>query len=185
MSSNPYAPPVTTESADLSTSALSEAPAGRFTRLASAMVDSFAMMAIYMPVMILTGFFARAQAQQVGFLEQFGMSLFAISILLVLNGYLLFTRGQTIGKFLTKIQIVDFDSGKLLPFLRVFALRYLWLLPLSLVVAIIPGTMDDQLITLVSLVDSLMIFRADRRCLHDYIAGSKVVLYQDNRARLA
>jgi hypothetical protein len=149
------------------------------------MVDGILMMAIYMPIMFATGYFERAQAQQVGFLEQFAMSLLGMAVMLVLNGYLLFSRGQSIGKVLTKIQIVDVRSGGLLPFLRVYVYRYLWILPLVVVAAIIPGRADDLLVNVVALIDAAMIFGANRRCLHDYIAGSKVVFYQANRQKVS
>lgn len=147
------------------------------------MVDGILMMAIIMPVMFATGYLARTQTQEVGVLEQIAMSFLGMAVMLALNGYLLVTRGQSIGKLLTKIQIVDARNGELLTFLRVYVYRYLWMLPIVLVVAFIPGSIDDLLVNLVSLVDALMIFGADRRCLHDYIAGSKVVLYQANRQR--
>ncbi len=117
-----------------------------------------------------------------GVLEQLAMSLVGIVVMLIINGYLLFTRGQTVGKLLTGIQIVDHVSGQLLPFLRVYVFRYLWMLPLSLIVAIIPGPMDDSLVGLAALVDALLIFGPSQRCLHDYIAGSKVVEYKEGRA---
>ena len=44
-----------------------------------------------------------------------------------------------------------------------------------MIASLIPGQADDILINLVSLVDALFIFGKQRRCLHDYIAGSKVV----------
>jgi uncharacterized RDD family membrane protein YckC len=107
-----------------------------------------------------------------------------MALMLALNGHLLATRGQTVGKLLTKIQIVDAQSGGLLPFLRVYVYRYLWMLPLVFVVALIPGTVDDGLVNVVAIIDALFIFGAARRCLHDYIAGSKVVLYQAHRQRV-
>lgn len=103
---------------------------------------------------------------------------------LILNGYLLVTRGQSIGKALLKIQIVDEQTDKLLPFLRVYVYRYLWLMPLMIVVVIIPGSIDDMAVNIVSVANALFIFGAAQRCLHDYIAGSKVVPYQPGRARL-
>lgn len=92
-----------------------------------------------MPIQFVTGFYQRASTQTTGIVEQFLMALLGIGVMLALNGYLLFTRGQSIGKLLTKIQIVDFESGGLLPFLRVFVFRYLWTLPLLVVVMLIPG----------------------------------------------
>ena len=143
------------------------------------------MISILGPIQYATGFFQRATAQNVSVLEQLGMGLLGLLTVLALNGYLLFHRGQTIGKWITKIQIVDFESGKLLPFLRVYVYRYLWMLPLSIIVMFIPGTVDDFLLNLVCLVGVLLIFRDSRRCLHDEIAGSKVVLYQEGRLRMS
>ncbi|MBU6238636.1 MAG: RDD family protein [Planctomycetes bacterium] len=183
MSDNPYASPLTGGGADALAVSENDELAGRFTRFAAAMVDGILMNGITMPVMFATGFFARTQAQQVGFVEQIAMSLFCMAVMLALNGYLLATRGQTIGKLLTKIQIVDAQSGGLLPFLRVCVYRYLWMFPLVFVVALIPGTVDDGLVNVVALIDALFIFGAARRCLHDYIAGSRVVLYKANRQR--
>ncbi len=184
MSNNPYAPPATVQmhASEAATSG-GDVLAGRFTRLAAAIVDSLLMMAIIFPIQYLTGSFSRAMAQQIGWIEQIGMSLFGYLVMLTLNGYLLLDRGQTIGKMLTGIQIVDAQNGALLPFLRVFVFRYLWLVPLSAIVIFIPGAWDDQLVGLVALIDVLMIFGAERRCLHDHIAGSRVVLYRAGRPK--
>lgn len=184
MSTNPYAPPTSTTSFDVAANPANDELARRFTRFASALVDGFLVMAVLGPLAFATGFFARTQAQQVGLPEQILMSLAGMAVMLLLNGYLLATRGQTIGKVLTKIQIVDAQSGKLLPFHRVFIFRYLWITPFSLGVILIPGPFDDLLVNALSLIDALFIFGAARRCLHDYIAGSKVVLFKPDRAKL-
>ncbi|MFO0011163.1 MAG: RDD family protein [Planctomycetota bacterium] len=185
MSNNPYAPPITIDPIEEPFVSSDDVLAGRFTRFAAAFVDGLAMLLVFIPVIIFSGYFERARAQKVGSLESLGMSLLGVAVMLALNGYLLYSRGQTVGKFLTKIQIVDFQTGALLPFLRVYVKRYLWSLPLTLSTAFIPGIIDDQLINLVVLLDVLMIFGKERRCLHDYIAGSKVVEFKENRARLA
>ncbi len=181
---NPYASPSVLPDTDVLPEPTGDQLAGRFTRLSAVMVDGILLLAILMPVQILTGYREGVTIQQAGWLEQIAMSLLGIMVMLMLNGYLLFTRGQTIGKMLTGIQIVDFTSGRLLPFWRVYVFRYLWMLPLVLIVALIPGTVDDLLINIVFLIDALMIFGANRRCLHDLIAGSKVVLYKTNRQPL-
>ncbi len=134
--------------------------------------------------MFLTGYFGRAQVQQVGVVEQIGMTIFGLLVMVTLNGYLLATRGQTIGKVLTRIQIVEAASSRLLPFHRVYILRYLWTLPLLFMAAIIPSGIDDFMVNLIVIVDVLFIFEAAQRCLHDYIAGSKVVLYDPLRGKL-
>jgi uncharacterized RDD family membrane protein YckC len=183
MSPNPYAAPAEASSMDFD--AGREQLAGRVTRLGAAMLDGILMGLIVFPVQFMTGFFGRVQTQQAGLVEQLAMSLLGMGVYLLLNGYLLVTRGQSIGKLAGKIQIVDFQSGGLLPFLRVYVYRYLWSLPLIFVVLLIPGPIDDMLANVVILIDSLLIFRSDRRCLHDLIAGSKVVQYRPDRQRLA
>ena len=185
MSDQPYAPPSSTERFVPPSEQNGDQLARRFTRLASAILDGVLMAAILLPVQYGTGYLERAMAQKVGLLEQLGISLMGVIVMFALNGYLLVTRGQTIGKMITKIQIVDVETGALLPFLRVYVFRHLWMMPLIAFIAIIPGTIDDYLLNIVLFVNALMIFGVSRRCLHDYIAGSKVVLYEENRKKLS
>lgn len=86
-------------------------------------------------------------------------------VFVVLHGYLLMKHGQTIGKRLIGTRIVGLD-GKILPFGRLIGLRYL---PIQVMVAI------PLVGSIIGLVDALFIFRDDRRCLHDLIAGTRVV----------
>ena len=129
MSDNPYAPPETGGVSEFVTDPRGDELARRLTRLAAAIVDGILLLVILVPVQFATGYFQRAMAQQQGLLEQLLMSLLGVVTMLVLNGYLLATRGQTIGKVLTKIQIVDVQSGKLLPFVQVYVYRNLWTVP--------------------------------------------------------
>jgi len=95
------------------------------------------------------------------------VSLMIVSIVfLSVNGYLLTKRGQTVGKLVAQTQIVS-EQDELVPCLKIFLLRYLffWFL------GILPG-----LGRLLSLGDSLAIFRGNRRCWHDQLAGTKVVM---------
>ena len=88
-----------------------------------------------------------------------------VLILLALQGYLLATQGQTIGKKLLGIRIVRSDGSKV-DAARVIGLRYalIWALAVIPVVGWVFG-----------LVDALMIFRDSRKCLHDNIADTIVV----------
>ena len=86
-------------------------------------------------------------------------------LFLLIHGYLIATRGQTVGKALLKIRIVRSD-GSPASFGRIVGLRYLT----TSVLASIPIAG-----TIYGLVDALMIFRASRRCLHDNIADTIVV----------
>lgn len=86
-------------------------------------------------------------------------------IFFVLHGASLYQRGQTIGKRLMGIAIVTLDNQKP-AFFPLIAQRYMsqWLLGMVPLVG-----------PLLRLVDVLLIFRADKRCLHDHIAKTKVI----------
>lgn len=84
---------------------------------------------------------------------------------LLVHGYLLVKRGQTIGKYALGIRITRPD-GSLASVGRVLGLRYL----LGYATTILP-----LLGQVYGLVDCLTIFRSNRRCLHDVIADTIVV----------
>lgn len=90
----------------------------------------------------------------------------AVSLLcfLVLNGYLLLSRGQTIGKVLTGIRIARPSGEPVSP--GRLALRYGAGFLAGIVTAVI---------WVYSLLDCLLIFRQSRRCLHDEIADTVVL----------
>ena len=162
--------------------------ARRWERFVASLVDGIAIMLIYTPIQIATGYFARQMAQNVSIIESLAMSFIFILIFALLQGYLLYSRGQTIGKMLLSIQAVDSRSGRLLPFFRVFFLRHFWLMPVMLLMMVFPILSPLQLGGLVlgvlTIVDVLLVFSEQRRCLHDYIAGSIVVEYRAGRAHV-
>ena len=85
---------------------------------------------------------------------------------LAVNAYLLATRGQTVGKIVMKTRIVDYRSGNLVPIVPLFLKRYLlvWLL---VQIPFFGGIFN--------FINTMSIFRAPKRCIHDEIAGTKVV----------
>lgn len=85
--------------------------------------------------------------------------------LMIANLYFLTTRGQTLGKMVCKIRIVDL-AGQNPGFVKAVLLR-----------AVVPGIIGAVPVvgSIFSLVDPLFIFREDRRCIHDLIAGTNVV----------
>ncbi|HEY2572923.1 MAG TPA: RDD family protein, partial [Verrucomicrobiaceae bacterium] len=87
-------------------------------------------------------------------------------VFLILNGFLLFRKGQTIGKLAMGTKIVGLE-GNIPDFGRIYMLRY-FLIRLVRQIPILGG--------LFGLVDALVIFGKDRRCLHDYIAGTRVIV---------
>ncbi len=158
---NPYAPPA----ADIEVSEPTQL-AGRGVRLGGSMIDGLIMMLILFPVMFATGYWDRAMLGEQTGLDTILLGLLGAVGFFVLHGYLLAKRGQTIGKWMLKIRIVSIHDEKILPFWKVFVYRYLPLLVAGQIQVLGP---------IVSLVDPLFIFRADRRCLHDLVAGTKVV----------
>jgi uncharacterized RDD family membrane protein YckC len=84
------------------------------------------------------------------------------------NLYLLATRGQTIGKKLQRIRIVALEGDHHPGLFRVFWLRSF----LNVLIGSIP-LLDP--IPIYSIIDILCIFGKDRRCIHDYLAGTRVV----------
>jgi uncharacterized RDD family membrane protein YckC len=86
-------------------------------------------------------------------------------LFVLLHGWLLLMRGQTIGKAILGLRIVRPDGGKPSAF-QLLASRNGLFYALMVVPAI--GL-------LVISVDCLMIFRSSRRCLHDLLAGTIVV----------
>ncbi len=83
--------------------------------------------------------------------------------------YLLATISQTLGKRFMNIIIIDKD-GNPCGFLTNVILRE-WIIGLIGLFPVVG--------VIIRLVDILFIFRTDRRCIHDMIAGTKVILIQD------
>lgn len=159
-----YAPP-TAEVADVSASG--EAPlAGRGVRLGGAIIDGVILLGLWWVVGLVTPWnIFSPKVAEAGFMALIGLQLLGLLLFALVNGYLLMSRGQTIGKLLLGMRIVRPDGSAATP-VRLIGLRYGvgWLLSALPMVGMV-----------YALVDCLMIFRADRRCLHDLIADTIVV----------
>lgn len=86
-----------------------------------------------------------------------------IIIVTVAQVVMLSKHGQTIGKKVLKMKIVKVDTGMNGGFVTNVVLR-----------GFVNGLLG--IIPFYSLIDILFIFSDDRRCLHDKIAGTKVVM---------
>jgi uncharacterized RDD family membrane protein YckC len=139
--------------------------AGRGKRLGGVIIDALIVAVILVPIMFVTGAFRMMFGGGYSFGRQAGYGLLGCGIWLVLNWRLLERSGQTIGKKALGMKIVDL-SGALPPFGKLVALRYV----LPILIAQIPF-----LGGLFSLADALFIFGPERRCIHDYLAGTRVV----------
>ncbi|MBN2527718.1 MAG: RDD family protein [Deltaproteobacteria bacterium] len=138
--------------------------ASRGSRLLAYVIDNIISVMLLLPVMQQLGVLADGvtiNGQVTAFLLSF------LSIVLV-HGYLLQTRGQSIGKLIMGIQIVRVDGTRLTLGPIVFR-RYL---PVQL------SGMIPAFGPLLVIMDSIWIFRDDFRCIHDHIAGTVVINYQ-------
>lgn len=160
MSSNPYQAP----SADLNEVPLQTGTelATRGERFAAAIIDTILQLIILLPLMFLAGTFNVPDSGIVSALEQAKWAALGLVVYVLLNGYFLHTDGQTIGKKAMSVGIVDMH-GDIPPLHRILLLRQLPVVVASMIGNVLP------------IVDALFIFRSDRRCLHDLIAGTKVI----------
>ena len=171
---NPYAPPQA-EVRDAPAAPPTVGPLATTTlRLAGAMVDSVASAVFVVPFLLFTGDWTAAIS---GELSYGTISLGSFASFAAMQGYLLATRGQTIGKCLVDTRIVRADNDEVPTLARTLGLRYgtVALGPVAtLAVFVLDGVIPYVLIVFGS-IDAACIFRRDRRCLHDLIAGTKVV----------
>ena len=95
--------------------------------------------------------------------------MLGVAAYLLINGVLLWRHGQTFGKWVCKIKVVDHNSGQLPAFWKLIVLRAPFF-PL----------LHSSLIGFWYLlaIDLVLGFRGDRRCLHDWVCGTRVVACQ-------
>ncbi len=147
--------------------------AGRGGRLLAVLIDAFISIVVALPIWFLTGMFTiLMEGEQLSLAVQAGMFVYGMVMYLVVHGYLLNKYGQTVGKRLMGIYIANVNTNEKAELKDIFLKR---VLPVSIVSAIpfIGG--------LIALVDALMIFRSDKRCAHDLIAGTHVLNVNSSR----
>ena len=146
--------------------------ADRGMRLVAALVDTIIVIAVMAVIGIIAaimvpalGSNASGQSDEVAAAILGFFVMAALAALLIVNLVLLHRYGQTIGKRLFNMKIVRVDGSRCsLP--RIIFARWLPTAVLSMIPLI--GF-------LFTLIDPLLIFRADHRCMHDLIADTIVV----------
>jgi len=140
--------------------------AERGTRFGAAIIDILVAMAATWAITLLTPWSPFSGIASRGLMMTALLNtVVGYLIFLVVQGYLLATRGQTIGKMMVSIRIVR-SSGERASFPRLVGLRYGVLTLANLIPVAGP---------LFGVVDALLIFRESRKCLHDNIADTIVV----------
>lgn len=147
--------------------------APRWKRLLATLVDAILVPALSLLLVMLTNVAEDAE-DYVDSTWMLHVLLLAIFGYLLLNGFTLWRRGQTLGKCLLGIMIAPASvlqqpsaSVQPAPLWVLIAVRA-WFFAL-LFVGIIP------FFIWIPLLDQLFILRKDRRCLHDLIAGTVVI----------
>jgi uncharacterized RDD family membrane protein YckC len=141
--------------------------AGRGERLGAFIIDAIIYLVIVIPMMFVGGYFSGIMSgEKPAFAEQAMWQAIGFGVFVIVQGWPLNNDGQTWGKKLLKMRIVDMQGSK--PSLgKLLLLRY----APSYAIALIPiGGV------IYFLVDSCFVFGAPRRCIHDYIAGTRVVM---------
>jgi uncharacterized RDD family membrane protein YckC len=162
---NPYAAPQTI---DLEAIPQELPLASRWARLGAVLIDGIVHVVVILPLLILAfgGWSSYlAKAGTIGVVMTALLQLGSFIVFLLIHGYLIKTRGQTIGKLALGIKMVRNDESPA-DFQRLALMRYL---PQYAVTAIpLAGG-------LLYVIDVLFIFRKSKRCLHDDIADTIVV----------
>lgn len=143
--------------------------AGRLNRLAASLIDCIVIaIPMLLVVWLMVSFFgftfdvANNQVDPAIYIVTFPASF---SLFFYINYKKLKNMGQTLGKEIMGSQITDIH-GELLPIQSLILKRFVpfWLFPY---IPIIGGV--------INLVNLLFIFGKPRRCIHDLIAGTKVI----------
>ena len=171
MESDPYAAPaaVVGDVGGGCADDLESRKAGRGKRLGAALLDGLVNLLWAAP--FAAGWYMRASAARQGFPvpSLSGMLFFLGAVLalavIVVNCVMLHQRGQTIGKRMLDIAVVR-SSGEPVALSRYILLR---VVPIGLLGRI------PMVGPFVGLIDVLLIFGKERRCLHDLIADTIVV----------
>lgn len=140
-------------------------PANRLSRLLAAIIDSAVLMISLIPAFAFAGIGLGLESNVLVAAGAL-LGLVAVLGLLVYQTRLLLSRGMTIGKRMISVRVIADNHDEPLGFGRVIGLR--------IVVPSFIGSIP-LIGPLFSLLDALFIFREDRKCIHDHLAGTKVV----------
>lgn len=138
----------------------------RTWRLFAHLIDTVIVLGVSIPAFVLLDLWSATPS---GWEEELAHNALIFFIgaftFIVANYWLLDARGQTIGKWCVDIAIVGVGDGNL-GANHILLRRYMpvWLVTLIPVIG-----------PYLALADILPIFGKDRRCVHDYLAGTKVV----------
>lgn len=149
---------------------LSDEPqlASRWSRLGASLIDMIISLVFLLPLIYFTGGFdgfSQNPPVAMSYTYQILLSVLSIGLYCAINWTLLATKGQTVGKSVMDMRIVNLD-GTQPSRTNILIKRYA---PYVLIPYI------PFIGTIVSFIGIVMIFGKQKRCLHERIAGTKVV----------
>ena len=148
---------------------------GKVERLAAYIIDS--LIAFLSMIPLGSQFFTAVNDFSAGSIDSinsltientnnFTLGIFLIILQFIIQGYLITTRGQSIGKIVMSLRIVNSIDGTNPGFIKAFLVRFI----LTQIITSIP-----YIGFIYIFADPLFIFRSDRRCIHDLMANTIVV----------
>jgi uncharacterized RDD family membrane protein YckC len=140
--------------------------ARRGARLGAQILDGVLSLIIMLPIAYLLGIFEYwANEQEPPYLLSLISGVISVAIFIAINWKLLSKNAQTFGKFVLDLKIVNLDGSK--PSIQQLLLKRFSVYWGLNYVPVVGG--------LINMVNILFIFLKDRRCLHDHVAGTKVI----------
>ncbi|QKX17758.1 RDD family protein [Microbulbifer sp. YPW1] len=140
--------------------------ASRSSRLIATLIDSATAAFLLFPLL----WFILLEEARVGNITVLRMIICSLVIGILsyalVNAYYLHKKGQSFGKMYVGIRVIGSKSGQVIPFYKYFLLRIL-----PIIIVIFPIFIG----LIIIIIDSLFIFRKDKRCLHDLLTGTLVV----------
>ena len=147
--------------------------ASRRRRLFATLIDAILVPCLTVLLVMMTGVLEDAEDYADYWWILWVLVLAVVSYLL-LNGYGLWRRGQTLGKMAMGIAIVPYEpsaaglyDNRPAPLWKLVCVRALFFPLLFVVVA--------PWVTLLPIVDQCFVFTRRRRCIHDLVAGTVVI----------
>ena len=140
--------------------------ASRWSRLGAVFIDTIIMVLIAIILIYVSGIYeSLSELESISLLKRVIIGLIGSIFFLIINGKLLVSYGQTVGKKILRIKIVTLD-GQLPNIKTLIFKRY------ALFLFIQHTPIIGQFI---SLINPLFIFNKEKRCLHDLVASTKVI----------
>ncbi len=161
---NPYATPrAPAARADHSERTGSDALASRGSRLAASLIDGLAAMVILLPALAAIFFVGDSSTLSTPAVLLAALSGIAFLGFAIYQLSTLVREGQTLGKRAMNIRIVNYSDGQVPSAGKLLGMR------------IFVNAFLGNIIPLYAFLDILLIFGGEQRCIHDYLAGTKVV----------